>query len=486
MARLKLHLIRHARAVPKDHWSGHDELRPLDERGLEDSAFLAASLADDPPSRLVAAPTLRCQQTLEPIAVACGLPIEVDERLGQGEPAERILELLPTVDEGAVAFCTHADVIDTLLSVLELMPTEPGMDTVCRKGAYWVLEGSGYTPSVARYVEPPHRARRSGRPVATLLEAPGSVRAAVIDLGSTSFNLLIADVSREGEITPVIREKVMLRLGAVIANGGRIPKEVARVAIETAAELSAVAEREKVEHVRPVATAALREARNGPKVAFAIEKVLGEPVRVLSGEEEAHAIFRAIRQRLALGDEPGLGIDLGGGSLELALGHGDEIDAEASLRLGVVRLHGELVSDDPMTEADLEAIRERVAREVRPVRKRFRPRRRVRAVATGGTVRAIARVAEERRARRTATSSNAVELPLAALEEVEQELVHSHHDERLRMRGMRRRRADLVPTGAVILTSLARELGLEGFTVCDWGLREGVLLEEAMRGWRRR
>jgi phosphohistidine phosphatase SixA len=481
---LKLYLIRHARALPRDEWMGHDELRPLDARGLQDAAFLADSLADDPPMRLVAGPTLRCQQTLVPLSVQGGLPVEVDERLAQGESAERILELLPTADGGPVAFCTHADVIDTLLSVLELRATDPTADTVCRKGAYWVLEGAGYTPGHARYIEPPHRTRRSDRPVATLLEAPRSVRAAVIDLGSTSFNLLIADVARDGDITPVIREKVMLRLGAVIAHGGRIPKEVAKIAVETAAELHAVAEREKVQHLHAVATAALRDARNGQKVAFAIAKVLGQPVRVLSGEEEAHAIFRAVRRRLSLGDEPTLALDLGGGSLELALGQGDRIDAEASLRLGAVRLHGELVHDDPMTASNAAAIRERVARELAPHVARFRGRGARRAIATGGTVRALARVAEERNVRRSLADANGISLPLAELAVLERGLVASHHEERLRMRGMPKRRADLVPTAAVILTALARELDLEGFLVSDWGLREGVLLDALERGWR--
>jgi exopolyphosphatase/guanosine-5'-triphosphate,3'-diphosphate pyrophosphatase len=482
---LKLYVVRHARALPRDQWKGHDELRPLDERGLEDATFLAASLAqEDAPVRLLSGPTLRCQQTLEPIAVASRLPIEVDDRLAPGEVAARILELLPTVDEGPIVFCTHSDVIDALLSALELSAPEPDIDTVCRKGAYWVLEGSGYTPTHARYVEPPHRVRRGGRAIATVLEAPRSVRAAVLDLGSTSFNLLIADVSRDGEITPVIREKVMLRLGAMIAGGGRIPKEVATVAVETAAELFAVAQREKVQHLRPVATAALRETRNGPKVALAIGKVLEQPVRILSGEEEARAIFRAMRRRIDLGPAPTLGIDLGGGSLELALGRGDAVEAEASLRLGAVRLHAELVRDDPMPEADARAIRDRVARELAPHLDRFRRGERVRAVVSGGTARALARVAEEGRAERVSTAPHAVELPLAELERLERVLLESRHDDRLQMRGMRRNRADLVPTGAVILRALAHELDLGGFTVCDWGLREGVLLEAAERGWR--
>ena len=218
-APLKLYLIRHARGVPRSEWTGHDELRPLSARGRDESLRLADALAEDPPTRLLSGPALRCQQTLEPLAVDHAIPLEVDERLAQGESAERVLELLPTLDEGPLALCTHADVIESLLSVLELWaPGEDGV-TCCRKGAYWELEGSGYTPSRARYLEPGGRTKRTQD---TRPSGPRTFRGAALDLGSTSFNLLIADVRGDGRITPVIREKMMLRLGAVIANGGKL------------------------------------------------------------------------------------------------------------------------------------------------------------------------------------------------------------------------------------------------------------------------
>ena len=269
----------------------------------------------------------------------------------------------------------------------------------------------------------------------------------------------------------------MLRLGAVIAKGGRIPKDVSKRAVETARELAELAEREKVQHMIPVATAALRQASNGSKVADAIGKALGEPVRVLSGDEEARIIFRALDRRLNLGDTPVLGLDLGGGSLEIAIGLGGVAEYSASLPLGAVLLHASLVRDDPMGADALSEIRTRVAAELAPHRDALLARGPVRAVAAGGTARALARVADERRARRPASAEPAPHLPIAELRLLEHELVTSTHEQRLRLRGMRKRRADVLPTGAVVLSTLADALGLEAFTVCDWGLREGLLLD---------
>ena len=469
---MKLYLIRHARALPRAEWTGHDELRPLSDRGRDESEWLADALADDPPVRLVSAPALRCQQTLEPLAVEHAVALEVDERLAQGESAARVLELLPTQADGPVAFCTHADVIEALLAVLELRQATDDGITCCRKGACWVLEGSGYTPSRARYLEPTRRPQRRARPPAEARTR----RMAALDLGSTSFNLLIADVSPEGRITPVIREKMMLRLGAVIANAGRIPKDVAKAAVDTARELAELAEREKVETLVAVGTAALREASNGEKVAHTIGKALGSPIRILSGEEEARLIFRAFDRRLNLGDTPVLGIDLGGGSLELAVGSGGEVAYEASLPLGAVRLTAEIVREDPPQAETVERLRQRVREELAPHRDAFRAHGPLRAVAAGGTVRALARVADERRARRDPSPAPAPHLDVGELRALEAQLLAASHDERLAMRGMRKRRADLVPTGAVVLTTLAEALDLEAYTVCDWGLREGLLL----------
>jgi exopolyphosphatase/guanosine-5'-triphosphate,3'-diphosphate pyrophosphatase len=481
---LKLYLVRHARAIPRDEWKGEDLLRPLSERGRSESEALLNLILADPPARIVSAPSLRCQQTVEAVAVATDLDVVVDERLGEGETTERALQLLPTDDTGPVLFCSHADVIEGLLQVLELAEPERGQRIPVKKGSVWVLEGNGYTPSRASYLEPGRakrgrRVRYSEREVA----APRPVRAGVLDMGSTSFTLLIADSTPAGEIRPVVSERVMLRLGAVVASGGSIPDDVFERAVRVAHELRAVAEQEKTQRFLPVATAALREADNGRELAAAISEALGEPIRILSGEEEARVIFQAFQARLALGERQVLGLDLGGGSLELATGRGASVDAEVTLPLGAVRLHGELVKSDPMRPEEAAAIRTRVREALAPHRDRLaRPTPEI-AVAAGGTARSLARLVVEQRDRRAQLAEGVV-LSGEQLAALAAQLETSSHAERLRMRGIRRRRADLVPTGALILRTVSEELGLDGFTVCDWGLREGILLNDLVRGSR--
>jgi exopolyphosphatase/guanosine-5'-triphosphate,3'-diphosphate pyrophosphatase len=111
------------------------------------------------------------------------------------------------------------------------------------------------------------------------------------------------------------------------------------------------------------------------------------------------------------------------------------------------------------------------------VARRLERRRPLDCVGAGGTLSALARRIVTRLTSWPARAVNQLFLPSAELREVAAELVGSTHEQRLRMPGIQKPRADLLPTGAVVLETLAGELGLGGVTVSDWGLREGVILE---------
>jgi exopolyphosphatase / guanosine-5'-triphosphate,3'-diphosphate pyrophosphatase len=302
------------------------------------------------------------------------------------------------------------------------------------------------------------------------------LRVAVLDLGSTSFHLLVADASPTGGIERVANRRVMLRLGASIADAGAaIPKAIAERAVESARELRNAAEERGAEKLVPVATAALRDARNGPALADAISRALGTKVRILSGIEEARLIFAAFRQRIPLRDQVALGLDLGGGSLELAIGDGFEVQWETTLPLGVTRLHGELDIHDPMKRRERKEIEKRVEACLKPCRGEVRERSPKLPIASGGTARALARLIEERGAGRAVNGG--LRVTHGDLSKLADALCDASHDELLAMPGMKRSRADLLPTGAVVLDALMETLSLRDLLICDWGLREGVILE---------
>jgi len=463
---MKLHLVRHARAEKRSRWKGPDWMRPLDAAGRAQAQRLATALRESGAKRLVASPALRCRQTLAPLALATGLPVEVDERLDERRDAAKAFEVLAALGDDSAVLCTHGDHVAALLEHLRGEGADLEEELPCEKGSVWTLERRAAGPWKARYVPP--AAGDAGR------EDPATVRFAVLDLGSTSFHLLVADATADGAIERVLRERVMLRLGALIGErGGRVPEDVCVRAVEMARQLGETARRAGADLLLPIATAAIREAKNGPDVAERIGAAIGVAVRVISGIEEARLTFSAFRHRLAVGSRLALGLDLGGGSLQLITGDDRDLRWETSLPLGTTRLHAELVRSDPMTRDERRAIRARVRERLADYREaieRWTPQP---AIAAGGSLRALARLdaADEEAELRGSF------LEAGRIGELTRRLARSTQQERLRMPGMGRRRADLVPTGAVILDTVVEALRLRGLTVSDWGLREGVVLE---------
>jgi exopolyphosphatase/guanosine-5'-triphosphate,3'-diphosphate pyrophosphatase len=269
----------------------------------------------------------------------------------------------------------------------------------------------------------------------------------------------------------------MLRLGALIGDGARIPDDVCDRAVETAKQLAEMARSAGADLLLPIATSAIRDAENGRDVADRISTAIGVPTRVISGIEEARLTFSAFRHRLAVGSRLALGLDLGGGSLEVITGDDRDVRWETTLPLGTERLHAELVRNDPMSGDERRAIRARVRERLADYRdaiERWTPQP---AIASGGSLRALARLEAADEGRDPETSIQGRFLEADVIRELTRMLSRSSQDERMRLPGMSRRRADLVPTGAVILDTVVAALRLRGLTVSDWGLREGVILE---------
>lgn len=477
--RLTVVLVRHAKARKRSRWDGADRRRPITRSGHEQARRLAEALEAGGVERILSSPYLRCRQTLEPLAAASGLPLELEERLAEGEPAAKLLELLEELDGRRTVICSHGDVISPLLCELEERGLTLEGELRCDKGSMWIVDVAGGT---ARYVAP---TEGLARPLLAGSSASGELdgeeeeetRIAVLDLGSTSFHLQVVEATADGVLRPILRERIMLRLGAALADRSRFPKDLAERATDAARHLRRSAVRVGAERLYPVATAAVRDARNGEKVAEQIARAIDAPVRILSGEQEARLMFAAFARRVAFGPGLALGLDLGGGSLELAVGDARGVRWETTLPLGVARLHGELVDRDPMPKKVARAIRRRVREALVPHRAEIERRAPAVCVATGGTMGALARRIIARRGLLPARSVGELFVPAAEFAELADELVRSSHEERLASPGIPRRRADLLPTGALVLSTLATELGLDGFTVSDWGLREGVILE---------
>ena len=302
-------------------------------------------------------------------------------------------------------------------------------------------------------------------------------RFAVLDLGSTTFQLLVADADTQGSLTPVLRDRVVLNLGRVLAGRGRIPEDVADRAAETARRLADLAVRMGADHVVPLATSALRDSPDRDALASLLEGAVGTEVRFIDGREEARLTFAGVAASVALGEGPTLLLDLGGGSLEVALAGPEGLRWGRSLPIGAGRMTGLLVTRDPPTREERKAVRAAVQETVSPLVEDVAAAEPARCVASGGTAGALARVLATRRWGTPPASLNQYEVTVSELRDLTRELASLSLAERLRVPGVDERRAELLPAGGWILTSAAAELGAKRLVHSEWGLREGAVLD---------
>jgi exopolyphosphatase/guanosine-5'-triphosphate,3'-diphosphate pyrophosphatase len=283
-----------------------------------------------------------------------------------------------------------------------------------------------------------------------------------------------------------LRRRSLLNLGFAVGARGSIPADRVAASVAAATRLRRALDEVRPDVVVALATAALRDATNGPQVVARLEEAVGSPVRVLDGEEEARLCFSGQRAGVWIGDGPVLGLDLGGGSFEVAVGNAHDVLLATSAPVGATRLQGELATGDPLSGTDRAAIHGRTLEALAPVRAALAdyPGVTARTVASGGTARALARLATARTRGRPSgrtTEVNQVELPTTQVVELAAQLGVLNLRERLALAGMPPRRAPMLPIGAAILETFAVELGVDHFVVSEWGLREGALLEAVAR-----
>jgi exopolyphosphatase/guanosine-5'-triphosphate,3'-diphosphate pyrophosphatase len=234
--------------------------------------------------------------------------------------------------------------------------------------------------------------------------------------------------------------------------------------------------RDGADEVIAIATSALRDSPDRDDLGALLSDALELPVTFIDGREEARLTLAGVQASVALEPRRALLLDLGGGSLEVVLADGGGLRWGESLPVGAGRLTGMLVGSDPPTRAERRAVRAAVASAVAPVAETLGEPI-VRAVASGGTAGALARLIATERWTDPPPSLNGYEIDVAVLKDVTDRIAGLSLAQRLRLPGIDERRAELLPAGGWILLAAAAALGIETFIHSEWGLREGVVFD---------
>lgn len=304
----------------------------------------------------------------------------------------------------------------------------------------------------------------------------GVHRVAVIDVGSNSTRLLVADVDG-GRVREVERRNRVTRLGRGVDLTGQLSAEAIEAVCEAIADYVALYQEAGAETVAAIATSAVRDAANGGAFVAELRERFALSARILDGEEEARLTYLgATSERPPT--EPTLTIDIGGGSTELVVGSGDEIAFHASLQAGVVRHSERHIASDPPAASELE----RLAADVRGLIEGAiagRPEAQARAgIAVAGTPTSLAAVEMELQPYDPARVHGHV-LTLESIQRMLSQLAAAPLEARVKIPGLHPDRAPTIVAGVVILIEAMRAFGLVQLVVSEHDILYGASIEAA-------
>jgi exopolyphosphatase / guanosine-5'-triphosphate,3'-diphosphate pyrophosphatase len=305
----------------------------------------------------------------------------------------------------------------------------------------------------------------------------GEVRLAAIDIGSNSIRLMIADVSPTGVIRVVDEMKASPRLGAGLERTGELGGRAISDALEAVTRMATLAKQLGASQIKAVATSAVREATNGSIFIDLVREETGLRVRVLDGQAEARLSFRSAQAHFDLGAGRAVVLDIGGGSLELALSADGVVERLISLPLGAVRLTERFLGEAP-GRRDLRTLRKAVRKEIRgslPVR----DWRGAQLIGSGGTFTNLAAILNARQGMQMASTVHGTRVPRAELEHILDLLQDMSPAERLSVPGLNPDRSDIILAGLAVSAEVMARLESRELIVSAYGIREGILLEAA-------
>ena len=308
-----------------------------------------------------------------------------------------------------------------------------------------------------------------------------AIRRAVIDVGTNSIKLLVADV-RGRDVQPVHEESRQTRLGRGFYQTHRLQPETIAHTAEAVWEFAEIAREKNADAIRVIATSAARDAVNPMDLTSSIFRACGLKTEIISGAREAEWAFRGVTTDPELARQPLLLLDVGGGSTEFILGHGEEKSFAHSFPLGTVRLMEKFPHSDPPKKSEFNACHEwlknflhhEIRPQVEPALKNEAGE--IMIVGTGGTTSILARI-ENKLDRFDREKIERTVLDFDQIVAHRKKLWRLPLEERKEITGLPKLRADVILTGVLIYEMVMEEFGFQQLRVSTRGLRFAAVME---------
>ena len=307
-------------------------------------------------------------------------------------------------------------------------------------------------------------------------------RLAAIDIGSNSTRLVVAEAKPGGQYRILDEERESTRLGRSLSSTGRLDEESIDATLAALGRFQTIAAGLGVESLHAIATCAIREATNGTDFCQRVAEQLGLTIEVISAEKEAHLAFHSVRRRFDLDGKNSLLADIGGGSTEMVLATGEQIEAIYTTNLGAVRLAEKFGGGQAMAGKDFDRMQKWIDRHLKKNTDKLSiPPHLI--IGSGGTFTTLANM--------VMAAKGKSRLPVAGCQISRAEL--NHLIDRLRKLSVKQRhevpglspdRADIIVPGLAVIDRIMRRFKVNLIQVHAHGVRDGLLLSliEQMQG----
>ncbi len=312
---------------------------------------------------------------------------------------------------------------------------------------------------------------------------PHGLRIAAIDIGTNSLHMVAVEVTEQLGFRVLSSEKEMTQLGASALVRHVLPRSAMNHTLSVLGRYAHIARNLACDRILAYATSAVRESINGGDFVEAAKTRLGMDVHVISTQEEARLIYLAVRQGLAIEDQPVLIVDIGGGSAEFIVATAQRPLMLESRKTGASRLSQEFVHSDPISKSDLRALRKHLKKILSPLCTRSRALKAGRIIGTSGTMENLASMCIAQHGTEIGRRRVLTFMTRDDFSSVYRRLLRSTLKDRLRLPGLDPNRAPQIVAGAALVDYLFESMEVPFIEVSDRAMREGMIIDYMQTHW---
>jgi exopolyphosphatase/guanosine-5'-triphosphate,3'-diphosphate pyrophosphatase len=299
-------------------------------------------------------------------------------------------------------------------------------------------------------------------------------KAAVIDMGTNTFHLLLVELNGK-EFKTIYKEKIAVKLGQGGITQNQITPEAEKRAVHTLGHFKNLIDGEAINQVFAFATSAVRNATNGPDFVHKVKEQLGIQIHVISGEEEAQLIYEGIHFSGALDQRTSLMMDIGGGSVEFIIGNAQKVFWKRSFEIGGQRLLDAFHYHDPILPEEVEKLELYCGEKLQPLLEAIATYQPSGFVGASGTFDTLIDMYYATMLQCKLTGEHVFELPVNDFYQLFQLLVTKNRAERLLIPGMIAMRVDMIVVASCLIDFILQHVQVGSIRCSHYSLKEGAV-----------